>query len=99
MPDYKKVCWFCGSTNMKPVETWYQCQDCGATHTELRVGGFSPVTEGDSDTGGSPRAGRPTDFRPSGHATRAAARARTPRTAPDNDNGPSKKSRSRSKGS
>jgi len=32
MKDYTKECWYCGSKNMEPVETWYQCRDCRATH-------------------------------------------------------------------
>ena len=35
MKDHTKVCWYCGSENVEPVETWYQCQDCGTTYTPL----------------------------------------------------------------
>lgn len=76
MTDYTKVCWYCGSTNMLHNETWYQCGDCGATHVPSTARTFSPVTEIDAETGGPPRPGRPTIFRPSGYAVRKATRAR-----------------------
>ncbi len=32
MKDYTKVCWNCGSKKVSPVESYYLCQDCRATH-------------------------------------------------------------------
>ena len=32
MTDHTKVCWYCGSKKVFPIRTWYQCDDCGATH-------------------------------------------------------------------
>lgn len=33
MTDYTKICWYCGGDKVQAVKTYYQCQDCGATHT------------------------------------------------------------------
>lgn len=76
MINHKKVCWYCGSKNMEPVETRYRCRDCGATHVDVLARGSSPVTEVDAETGGSPRPRRATSFRPSAIATHQATRAR-----------------------
>jgi len=32
MTEYTKWCWNCGSKKIFPVETWFKCDDCGATH-------------------------------------------------------------------
>ena len=44
MKDQTKVCWSCGSRNMSPVETWYKCDDCGATTDDVHQPGSSTVT-------------------------------------------------------
>lgn len=49
MADHTKVCWNCGSKNMLPVDTYFQCQDCQATHVET------------ARLGPDPRAGKSTD--------------------------------------
>lgn len=33
--DYNKVCWNCGSDDLKDMGGFVKCQDCGATHNEL----------------------------------------------------------------
>ena len=75
-PDYKKVCWSCGSKNMEPVDTYYRCRDCGATYNVPLDLTFSPVTKIDLETGKAPRPGHPTRSRPSGLVSRAAAKKR-----------------------
>ncbi|MCK4721783.1 MAG: hypothetical protein KAT75_00695 [Dehalococcoidia bacterium] len=37
MPDHTKKCWYCGSWNMEPIEGYFKCGDCGATHVRPRA--------------------------------------------------------------
>lgn len=76
MTDYEKVCWYCGSKAVFPIKTWFECQDCGATHVPQLTFSSSPVTEVDAWTGGAPRPGHSTKYRPSGQAQRVAKTAR-----------------------
>ena len=46
MADHTKVCWYCKSKNVEPVETWYQCRDCGATYTPLTTLGDDALKRG-----------------------------------------------------
>lgn len=76
MTNYEKICWSCGSKNMEPVETWFKCRDCGATHVNIPRPGPEILERGygggNMDTEGR---GRPAG-RPSKAATLAAAKAR-----------------------
>lgn len=54
MPDYSKVCWYCGKKAMEPVGTYFQCRECGATWNEVpapKDGGVEVVR--DTVTGGT----------------------------------------------
>jgi len=70
MTHHEKVCWNCGSKAVFPIETWFECQDCGATHVPpvtlgpLIVEPGNVWRKGDTD--------RPT--RQAMHPTPAAAR-------------------------
>ncbi|KKL52677.1 hypothetical protein LCGC14_2283090 [marine sediment metagenome] len=66
MTDLTKKCWSCGSKNVKPVDTWFQCDDCGATHCPQTKPGHPSMTEVDLETGRAPQAGRSTRYRPYG---------------------------------
>lgn len=90
MKDYTKVCWYCGSKKVFPIKSWWECKDCGATHVPSTSPSYLPITEVDAVTGGAPRFGRETVYRPSGHAQRAATRAREEARAKDNANADSK---------
>jgi len=35
MIDYTKQCWYCGKVIMVPKGNYYECSECGATHTKL----------------------------------------------------------------
>ncbi len=76
MKDHTKVCWHCGSNDMKPVETWYQCHDCGATTDNVHQPGSPAVTVVDDETGGAPKVKSYSRGRPSGRAMSRATRAR-----------------------
>jgi len=76
MTDYTKWCWNCSSRKVFPVQTWFQCDDCGATYIPQVEVTYSPVTLVDVATGGPPRPGRPTEYRPSAANMRDAARER-----------------------
>lgn len=76
MPNYEKICWYCKSKNMEPVETWWRCRDCGATHVDLPKPSSYSITEVDNETGGSPRPGYPSHYKPSGQVQRSVAKAR-----------------------
>jgi len=75
MTDHKKVCWNCGSKAVFPIETWYECQDCGTTYVPQIKLAPSPVTKVDAETGGAPRLGFRTRYRPSGAARRTTSAA------------------------
>jgi len=76
MTDHKKVCWNCGSKNMKPVDTFYQCQDCEATYVpQITLGPVKTVSgrmQNNTLNGPSTRETR----RPSPAAAREAQKAR-----------------------
>lgn len=44
MKGSRDKCWYCGSSNMKAVGTWFQCQDCMATHVPQTETGHYPST-------------------------------------------------------
>lgn len=79
MAKDKTKCWYCGSSNLEPVESWQQCRDCGATISDLSKISSALITVEDMETARSPRPGKETHPRPSGQAMRAAARAREER--------------------
>jgi hypothetical protein len=75
----KSKCWNCGSLDMKAKGSYFECQDCGATYNDLPDMRSSEITVVDEETGGAPRANRPTRAKVSGTAARRAARARESR--------------------
>ena len=69
MKGSKDKCWNCDGRNMKAVETWFECQDCGATWVPPTKAGYNPFeTEGGGMSGSKGT--------PSKSAVRAAATAR-----------------------
>jgi len=71
MVDYEKVCWYCGSKAMFPIQSWFKCDDCGATHVpsgEITDEGGIDVRK-DLSHGG-------TSYSPSKRSQNAARKAR-----------------------
>jgi len=81
MHKYERQCWSCGSRDMVDGGSFAQCGKCGATWNELPLGGSSPITIVDEETGGAPRSGKLTRARPSSTVQRRSARARGDPTA------------------
>ncbi|MBA7677096.1 hypothetical protein ES703_85344 [subsurface metagenome] len=61
---HERQCWYCGSHNMEHLTNHVRCRDCGATFNVLPDLGPSPVTIVDAKTGGAPRVGRSTEYKP-----------------------------------
>ena len=76
MKDLTEKCWNCGSQDMTPVESWYKCDDCGATTDDVHQPSSSPVTVIDDKTGGAPRVKSYSRARPSSRLMSRATRAR-----------------------
>ena len=74
--DHSRQCWSCGKLTMEPIEGYYKCSKCGATWTPMPKIGPPEVLVRDRWTGGAPREGSDTDYRPSAAAQRRAAKAR-----------------------
>lgn len=81
MKNHSKRCWSCGSREMKPLESFFQCLSCGATWNEQPAEGHDPVTMVDAETGGPPRHGHNTEYRAAAAApeegSKTSARKRT----------------------
>ena len=76
MKDYTKVCWNCGSTKVFPVQTWFKCDDCGATHVPQPIpfhGDLIEATKGGMATEDNPLGSH---YSPSKKVAQEAAKAR-----------------------
>lgn len=76
MSNYYKLCWYCGAKDLKDMGEYVLCRACQATYNDIPQPGSSPVTVVDIETGRSPRGGRETSYRPSGHSVRRARKER-----------------------
>ena len=76
MTDYTKVCWYCLKEAVEPFETWYKCRECGSTHTIVPTLGPRDLLIVDRETGGTPRPGRETMYRPTASSRNKSARIR-----------------------
>lgn len=45
MTQKAQVCWYCGSTSLRQMETYSVCSKCGATLCDLPVLGQSPLIQ------------------------------------------------------
>lgn len=45
MPDYTKVCWYCGKRDMEVKGTYFQCRSCGATWNDVPSLGPDPLAD------------------------------------------------------
>ena len=70
MEGSKDKCWNCDGRNMKAVETWFECRDCGATWVPPRKLGYDPVELIFEDKFGH------SHYEPTKRAARKAAAAR-----------------------
>jgi len=43
--DFTKTCWYCGRADMKPYDSFYACESCGATWNAVPKLGFKIVED------------------------------------------------------
>lgn len=76
MTDYSEVCWYCGSSSMEKVETWFRCLDCGATHVPSLDIFKGDLIESESSTATDEDGNPYRSYHPSKRVAQEAAKAR-----------------------
>ena len=76
MTDYNKVCWYCGSKDLKDMGDYKKCPKCGASYNDVPCRGYPTTQEESLEPAPAPFMRTLKIRRPSRSAVRAASRAR-----------------------